>query len=273
MSLEPEDYQEPRCPFEKPYSGIRQRGSCTRIDLAAVIAGCDRLFNSNDPQALGEHLRYWRKQAAAVNDFESELSILNELMGHYRMQCDRERGLAAVDDGIKLINFLNISGTVSCGTILINAATALLSFGENDRALRYYSEAARCYSDNLDPADARFAGLFNNMASAHLAQGETRHAEVYYRKALEILQKSGNKMDAAVTFVNLAQLYYQLDESAERINSELDQAMKLFNDPAVPHDGYYAHTAQKCAPAFGFFDREADEALLMQRAKEFYENA
>jgi tetratricopeptide (TPR) repeat protein len=273
MILESEDYQEPCCPFEKPAPGIRQRGNCKRIDLAAVIGECDRLFNSNDPQALGEHLRYWRKQAAQAGDLESELSILNELMGHYRMQGDRERGLSAVDDGIKLIKILNIAGTVSCGTILINAATALLSFGENDRAQRYYSEAARCYSDNLDPADARFAGLFNNMAAAHLAQGETRHAEVYYRKALEILQKCSNKMDAAVTFVNLAQLYYQLDESAECINSELDRAMELFNDPAAVHDGYYAHTAQKCAPAFGFFGRETDEEVLMQRAKEFYENA
>jgi tetratricopeptide (TPR) repeat protein len=270
MILESEDYQEPCCPFEKPAPGIRQRGNCKRIDLAAVIGECDRLFNSNDPQALGEHLRYWRKQAAQAGDLESELSILNELMGHYRMQGDRERGLSAVDDGIKLIKFLNILGTVSCGTILINAATALLSFGENDRAQRYYSEAARCYSDNLDPADARFAGLFNNMAAAHMAQGELRHAEAYYRKALQILQENNNLMDSAVTLVNLAQLGYQADRGDEYINDLLDQAMKCFDSLQAVRDGYYAHTCSKCAPAFGFFLREDDEKTLMSRAEEFY---
>lgn len=273
MTLQAEDYQEPRCPFEKPRQGITRTEPAKRIDLQAVIYECDRLFNANDPAELGRHLRHWRNEASQGNDRESELSILNELMGHYRMQGDRERGLAAVDDSIELIKQLGIAGTVSCGTILINAATALLSFGENERAQRYYSEAARCYSDNLDPADARFAGLFNNMAAAHLAQGETRHAEVYYRKALDILLKCGNLMDSAVTFVNLAQLYYQLDEPVEKIESELDSAMKIFNDPTVARDGYYAHTAQKCAPAFGFFGRDDDENTLMQRAKDFYENA
>ena len=118
-----------------------------------------------------------------------------------------------------------------------------------------------------------FAGLFNNMAAAHLAKGETRHAEAYYRKALEILQQCGNKMDEAVTYVNLAQLAYQQDEPAGKIQYELDRAMSIFNDSTVPRDGYYAHTALKCAPAFGFFDRQQDEELLKQRAKDFYENA
>ncbi len=273
MSLAPEDYQEPRCPFEKPLQGIPRRAVSRKIDLAAVIAECDRLFNANDPAALGEHLRYYRALAAENADWESELSILNELMGHYRMQCDKERGLQAVDDGLELIRKLGISGTVSCGTILINAATALVSFNVLDRALQYYAEASCCYSNNLDPADARFAGLFNNMAAAHLAKGETRHAEAYYRKALEILQQCGNKMDEAVTYVNLAQLAYQQDEPAGKIQYELDRAMSIFNDSTVPRDGYYAHTALKCAPAFGFFDRRQDEELLKQRAKDFYENA
>ena len=123
MSLAPEDYQEPRCPFEKPLQGIPRRAVRREIDLAAVIAECDRLFNANDPAALGEHLRYYRALAAENADWESELSILNELMGHYRMAGNRTAALAAVRDGLALISELDISGTVSCGTILINAAT------------------------------------------------------------------------------------------------------------------------------------------------------
>ena len=171
MVLERDDYIEPDCPLQRPVAGVRHEAPLGRIDLSAVIAECDRLFNANKPAELGEHWRFYREKARSLRDRESELSILSELMGHYRMNGDPERGIAAVEDGIKLINDLGLAGSVSCGTILINAATALQAFGHTERALRYYSEASRCYSENLPPEDLRFAGLFNNMAAAHMEIG------------------------------------------------------------------------------------------------------
>ena len=273
MTWEKEDYMEPVCPLQRPAAPVRQVEVLGRIDLPAVIAECDRLFNANQPEQLGEHLRFYRNQARELRDRESELSILSELMGHYRMNYDPERGMAAIRDGIALINDLGIAGSVSCGTILINAATALQAFGQVEKALEYYSEAFRCYGENLPPEDLRFAGLLNNMAAAYTAAGDLSHAEAYYLKALKVLESSGNLMDTAVTFVNLAQLCYQADKSADEINGMLDKAMACFDSPQAVRDGYYAHTCKKCAPAFGFFDREADEQTLEQRAEQFYAGA
>ena len=271
MSIDREDYEEPRCPLSPPDAPAGEtappRG---RIPLAEVIAECDRLFNAEKPAELGEHLRFWRARARELGDREGELSLLSELMGHYRMQGDRERGLAAVRDGLALLAELRLGRTASAGTILINAATALQAFGDLDAALRHYAEAFRCYGETLAPNDWRFAGLLNNMAAAYAAKNEVKHAEAHYRKALSVLRACGNHMDAAVTHVNLAQLYCPLDPDDPRIEAELELALAEFNDPAAVRDGYYAHTCGKCASAFGFFGRPADEAELNRRADEFY---
>lgn len=271
--LEKEDYMEPRCPLSRPQENAYRSQPVRRVPLAEVIAECDRLFNSNAPEKLGEHLRYWRQQAQEWGDKESELSILSELMGHYRMNYDPERGMQAVKDGLALIKLLGIAGSVSCGTILINAATAMQVFGQVQESLQYYAEAFRCYGNHLPPEDLRFAGLLNNMAAAYCANGELTHAEAYYRKALDVLQKNNNIMDTAVTYVNLAQLAYQQDAPEAKALELLDKAMACFNDPAAVRDGYYAHTCSKCAAAFGFFGRTTEEELLKKRSEDFYAGA
>lgn len=272
MAIDREDYVEPVCPLGPPDGGgtpLRAPGR-KRIPLPEIIAECDRLFHAEKTAELGEHLRFWRARARELGDEEGELSILSELMGHYRMSGDRERGLAAVRDGFALMGKLNLGRCVSAGTILINGATALQAFGEYDEALRHYAEAFRCYGENLAPDDRRFAGLLNNMAAAYAAKEEFRHAEAYYRKALAILKIHSDWMDAAVTRVNLAQMYCLVDPDDPKIQAELDEAMACFDDPAAVRDGYYAHTCRKCASAFGFLGREADERELNHRADAFY---
>ncbi|MBE6368241.1 MAG: tetratricopeptide repeat protein [Lentisphaerae bacterium] len=274
MALNREDYEEPVCLLQPPrQSGTAHNCSGQPIPLAEVIARCDELFNANDPAALGEHLRFWRQKAQAWGDKSGELSILSEMMGHYRMTGNETLALQAIKDGLQLLRELNIANSVSCGTILINAATALQAFGYFKEALTHYAEAFRCYNSHLDPNDWRFAGLLNNMAAAHAANGDFQHAQAFYRQALEVLTACGNLMDKAVTFVNLAQLYDQQDSSDERINQMLDQAMQCFQDPAAAHDGYFAHTCSKCASAFGLFGRLEDERLLKKYAGDFYAGA
>ena len=302
MTIDPEDYLEPQCPLEEP-CGCKHEHNHThgsgpgaefthgkgepcghdhehehaaahhqrRIPMQEVIAECDRLFNEEKMVELGEHLRKWREEARRIGDREAELGLLSELMGHYRMLGDRERGLAAVRDGFTLLGKLGIGGSVSAGTILINGATALQAFGEIDESLKYYKEAFRCYGAHLDSNDWRFAGLLNNMAAAYAAKHDVRYAEAYYRKALDVLKACGNLMDAAVTHVNLAQMYAtEAGPDDPRIPAELDLAAACFDDPAAVHDGYYAHTCRKCASAFGPLGRPEFEAELNRRADEYY---
>ena len=276
--LEKEDYIEPRCPLTPPNCACgdphhhhhHHQPPEKRLDLAKIISECDRLFNAEKTAELGEYLRSCRAEAQQLGDKSSELSIVNEMLGHYRMAGDAERGLPAIDDALALLRELGAAQTVSGATIKLNAATALKAFGKTADALKLYDDVFRIYGRELDPADWRFAGLLNNMAAAYADAGDLPRAEAYYRQALSVLGKTDAKMDAAVTHVNLAQLYFQADPDDARIGAELDAAMAIFDAPDAVYDTYYAHTCRKCASAFGFFGRAEDENELNGRADALY---
>ena len=241
-----------------------------RIPLADILKECDKLFNSDRSAELGALLRAYRVKAQELGDRAGELSILNELIGYYRMAGDEQHGVLAVYDGIKLIDELGITKELSAGTIFLNAATALCSFGKTEEALQFYDKAHACYTANLAPGDVRFAGLFNNMASAMAAAGNFSAAEECYFKAVDILSSASSLMDLAVTYVNIAQLYYAKEKDDMMVSSSLDCAMICFNDPTVQQDGYYAHTCRKCAGAFGEMGRKDLEEELLSRAGRIY---
>ena len=241
-----------------------------RIPVGKILQECDKLFNSNRSAEAGALLRAWRVRAQELGDKSGELTILSELMGHYRMAGDSEHGIAAVNDGVSLIEELKISDSLSAGTIYINAATALSAFGRFAEALELYQKASKCYTAHLESDDVRFAGLFNNMASVHLAAGDFSTAEELYLKSVELLSAKNSLMDLAVTYVNLAQLYFRNDPHDTIINVCFDCAMDCFNSPDAIRDGYYAHTCRKCASAFTLSGREDDANELNRRADLFY---
>ena len=275
MSLAPEDYMEPDCCLKHGkcscHHGNGTEEKCAApIPVAEIIAKCDELFNMEKSKELGEHLRFWRKEAQRAGDKKGEVTILSELMGHYRMDHDPERGIEAVESGIALLKELELSDTLSAGTVFLNAATALQSFGKVDEALPLYAETARIYERNLDPADWRFAGLYNNMAAAYCEKGEFKLAEKCYLRAIDVLKACGNFNDSAVTCLNLAQLYRSMGNDTLLIDGMLECAMAYFDAPELPRDGYYAHTCRKCALGFGALGRKDLEDELNSRADKYY---
>ena len=240
------------------------------IPLQEIIARCDELFNAGKGAETGEFLRQWRQQAQVSGDERGELSLLNELIGHYRMNCDPRRGKEAVNSALDLIKKLALSETLSAGTIMLNAATALQSFGETEEALTLYKESRRIYEKTLPPGDKRFAGLLNNMAAAYVEKGEFKAAENCYLDALALLQESKDLMDSAVTCLNLAQLYRSWNNDTELIAAMLGCAMEYFDSPQSVRDGYYAHTCSKCASGFGALGRKDIEEELKSRAEKIY---
>ena len=220
----------------------------------------------DDAEAL---LLLYKSRAQARGDKACELSLCNELVGFYR-QRQKEAGFIPNWQRCReLLEELNVRG-VSRGTILINGATALVSFGKAEAALPFYQEAFGCYIRGLDPADERFAALFNNMASAFQACGAYERAEEHMRMAMDVLEKKPHHIDVATTWVNLAQLYAQWGREAA-VLSALDKAMERFDDPEVLWNDYYAHTCRKCAGAFGALGQPDRERELLERADMVYE--
>ena len=54
------------------------------------------------------------------------------------------------------------------------------------------------------------------------------------------------------------------------MNDCVERAWELLNDESVPHNGYYAFVAEKCAPTFGFYGFFAYEKELKERAEKIY---
>ena len=240
------------------------------VSLKQIIAECDEFFNSGNLSAAGDLLRYWRSEAEVCGDWRSELSLLGELMGHYRMMNDPVRAVEAVTDGFALMQKHGETGSIAAGTLYLNGATALQFAGKNREAMAACQKALACYRRHLPENDRLFAGLFNNMASVYMAGKDFAEAERLYLKSLDILQQCGNKMDSAVTFVNLAQLYWSKGDR-DIAAGMLDCAMLCFDDPAVARDGYYAHSCLKCAPAFREMEQMENSSELTRRAESIYE--
>ena len=253
------DYQEPACCFDSSlYRGIPDAEPCRdHIDVPAVIARLDELYNSGREKEACAFLERWRDEARARADWRGELSILSELLGYHRRDGDADKAMEAVNAALDLIRIHRMGSTVSGATVLLNAATTLKAFGRAGESLPIFEHAARVYRANLDPADYRFGGLYNNMALSYQDLGMFRQAEQSFRLALDVIARCKDPdNELAVTWCNLAELYYSHDCEDEKVSECMEKAGELLLNPGLKHDGYFAFTAGKCLPlfdAFGFF--------------------
>ena len=241
-----------------------------KIPISEIIAECDKLFNLGKGSECGAYLLHWQKKAEQYGDDAGELSVLNELVGFYRMNKLPAEGRKTIARALELIGKTGIDDTVSCGTILLNCASALHSFGDLDKSMELFNRSYACYAKNLPPDDLNFAGLLNNMSSVYADNGDFHSAFACCQEACEILRKYGKSMDQAVTLVNMIQLNLRFGISSEETEKILRKAMECFDTPAVPRDGYYAHTCIKCAEVFGSAGRKDYEKELLNRAKNIW---
>lgn len=256
-------------------AGRAGHDGCGAIPAEDVIREFDRLLGQDRSREAEEFLYGWLKKAGEMADWRGELTLQNELMGFHRSSGKEALGLQAVREGIRLIQDHGMEETLTAGTTFLNAATTLKAFGRAEEAIPWYERAEKLYNRLLGEGDYRFAGLCNNLALAWTDLGQLERANLYYRRALEVLKGlPGSAMEQAVTWTNLACLEERrqadLDIREERIGFCLDRAMEYLDDPAAERDGYYAFTCRKCAPTFGYFGRFLAKRELEERAEEIY---
>ena len=267
------DHIEPCCCFDSSlYTGTPDRESTQKaFDVPQVIAELDGLYNGGREAEAESFICKHRDMAIACGDWRAELSMLSELMGHYRRDRNEKAGLEAVWQGLELIKEHRLGQTVSGATVMLNAATTLKCFGRPEESVKIFCHASRVYSDNLDPKDYRFAGLYNNMALSYADIGEYEQAEKYFKMAIRIMEgcnEPGNEI--AVTLCNMAEMYSKIHHSDPGIAKCMEQAWELLNAPQLKKDGYHAFTISKCAPTFDYFGYFLWAGELKNRAEEIY---
>ena len=271
VEMDVTDYTDPQCPFcvdQYKTDDVRP------IDVQRVIAKLDEYLSHNDYAGAERHLLYWLEEAKQGNDLRGEFSLREECMGLYRKLGRGEEAQANAAKAIRLIDQLELRGTVSAATALLNAATVYKAFGKAADAVPLFEEATAVYEEKLPAEDSRVAGLYNNYALALVDLGRYEEARELYRKALSVLAKTeGNEPEQAITELNLATLaetQYGLEAGEKEIETRLENAEKLLLGRDLPQDGNYAFVAEKCASVFGYYGWFAVEAELKERSRRIY---
>lgn len=268
--LKKDDYEEPRCPLNKP-------NTPQRIPTSRVIKKLDEYLDANDYEWAQKHLNYWLEEARIANDNDGLLTILNEQVGLYRKLLKEEEGLDAAEEAIQVAYDIGLDDTVTMGTTLINAATAYKAFGKPDEAIALYTKARRIYEFYLDKDDEKLAGLYNNMAVTLIELEEYDEAEELFNKAIDVMAMTDQgEIEMAITYCNLADLHAAnlgMEDGEKKISECLDKAEELLNTEGIDRNGYYAYVCEKCAPVFSYYGFFFVAQDLEQRAKEIYERA
>lgn len=270
------DIFEPACCFDaSAYTGTPDAAPTGEtIDVPRIVQALDALYDTGREAQAGEFLESWRTRAAEIGDWRGELSMLSELMGHYRRSGEKDKGLKAIDDGLALIRAHHMGSTVSGATVMLNAATTMKCFGRAAESVPVFEHVCRVYAAHLSPEDYRFGGLYNNMALSYADVEDYDKAERHFKLAMAVIKRCENPdNELAVTLCNMAEMYDKIDHEDERVEQCMEAAWEHLNAPGLPRDGYHAFTISKCAPSFDYFGYFLYAKQLKERAARIYAGA
>jgi len=273
--LQPEDYVEPACVLcGEPYGAEPEVKS---VPQQRILEKLDDYMSRRDYAGAERHLLYWLEEARLGRDLRGQLLIRNELVGHYRKTGDRDKALANGDEALRLLAALDFTDNISAGTTYTNVATACNAFGENERSMALFEKARAVYEASPRTSPDLLGGLYNNMALTCTALGRYAEAYALYDKAMDVMATvPAGVLEQAITCLNRADTLAAengMEQAEDRIYALLDQAYDLLQDPAAPHDGYYAFVCEKCAPTFSYYGYFLAAQELQDVSKAIYERA
>lgn len=245
-----------------------------KIPLTRVIDTLDRDYAKNDLVSAERHLIYWKKEAAMLMDLRSELSICNEIIGLCRRTENRAMAFDAIERAVAIMDKLDLCKTVAAGTVYLNMATTLRHFDETDKALAFYQKTEEVYRLTLPTCSYEYAALYNNKASTLESLERFEESYELLKTALTILDSlSEHYVDKAITYVNLARLFFVWKKDTAASDENLALAWDVLTDPSVKHDAAYAFVCLKASEVFAYFDMSDEAEALLEVAREIYEGA
>ena len=273
--LKAEDYLEPRCLLcDEPYGVTPEVKS---VPQNRIIEKMNDYMSRRDYNGAERHLLYWLEEAKLGHDKGGELLIANEMVGHYRKTCEKEKAFTAINRALELIDELDFSKSISGATTFVNCATAYNAFNEDEKSLPLFEKAKQIYENDQKTSPELIGGLYNNMALSFAAIKEYKKSLELYEKALNVMEKAHHgELEQAITYLNMADVYnsYLSEDKAEaKIEELLEKAYSLLKNSDAPRDGYYAFVCEKCAPIFSFYGFFLYANDLKTISEEIYERA
>ncbi len=206
-----------------------------------ILERSDALFAAGKGAEAVALLESSYEQARQEGDWQTRLTLVNELMGYWRAASRFDRAWAYVDEARQLLEEHDIARTLAGVTTVLNIATVFRADRKPKEALALYREVEQVYLAEGLQADYRLGGLYNNMAVSSLEAGERQQALTYARAAVSALAGAEDAAgERATVYANLAAVLMQADPPAfDEAETCIQQALSLFReeDPTNPHYG------------------------------------
>lgn len=147
---------------------------------------------------------------------QDRATILNELMGFYRVKADWENCEQYLKALLRELRYLELNEGLTFATFTLNIANAYRAMGRTEEAERDFLSVQDIYERELAASDYRLASLYNNLSLVCLDKGEYDRALSYMHKALRIVEEiPGAELYVAVTNVNIANVLMKTGEMGE----------------------------------------------------------
>jgi len=235
------------------------------MDINKVLAGLDRLFAENRMNEVENYLTEALTEADNEGDYAAKLSILNELIGFYRVISEFDKAIRYGEQAVQILKSMQMDGTIPYATTLLNIANAHRAAGNLQESLKLYERIEEIYTENLKPGDFLMASFYNNIALLYQEMGDFENAAASLRKALAIAETYDNAAsEIATTYSNLGASLLRLGRN-EEAKEMLKTAIEKYE--MIGERGYHFSSALS---AMGeAYYREGD----FQKSLEYYEAA
>ncbi|MCI8991602.1 MAG: tetratricopeptide repeat protein [Eubacterium sp.] len=240
--------------------------------MFAELADC---FNRNDLEGAESCTDRWLQAAREQENWQMELTVLNEQIGFFRKTGKVKRGTETIRRAFWIIEQYGIDSTEAAATTWLNGATAYRAFGEYGKAEKYFKKTLAFYETHLKEKEYHLASLYNNLALLKTDQKKYTEAEAYMEKALGLIKTDPkSQAEAATTCMSMAYMYRSMDlpvtEKQNKICKYLDRAWELLENQKELPDSYYAYVCKNGAGMFRLFGREEQADRMQELAETYY---
>jgi len=196
------------------------------MNLDEILAEYDAMFGKNSLEEIEQFLTEQIAKAKLHREQGILVTLLNEVIGFCRDTTQKDKALQYCKELLALLDEMQLEGSVSYATSLLNIANAYRAFGLLEQSLKFYEKVQRIYSRNLASNDFNYASLYNNWSLLYQEMQEYENAAEMLRKALKIVDSYENAViPQATTKTNLAATLLQIGTE-----SSYAEAMKLLQD-------------------------------------------
>lgn len=183
------------------------------MDMQQIYKRLQQYFAEGDTDGAEDFLIEMMKEAQQIQDYNSLIMLLNEMIGLCRESGQKDKSLGYSSQVVTLMQQLGLQDSEAYATTLLNVATACRAAGKLAEAYQFYMEVFPLYEKWLEPGDYHFASLYNNMSLLFQETEEYERAAECQGKALSILEAmEGRAFEGAVTHANLAMTLCRIAE-------------------------------------------------------------